>query len=186
MFFRPLPFDHYDSITKKLRTLYEIFDREQCEDKDRPYSEIQNLCPELDDQFRNLGLEVEHAFIFQTWPQSQHPECGIHSDLDSQRSPNMVLNWPLFNCDHTYMQFFRVREGSSSSMKLHPVYQKSYRLYDSADCTLIDRFQLRQPYIINVNVPHNVTPAQGYRSIISFRFTENKAYLSLSASLTEL
>ncbi len=186
MFFKPLPFEHQEQITLKLKILYEIFNRQECHDKARPYSEITQACPELDQQFRALGLEVEHAFIFQTLPQAQNPELGIHSDLDSLRDPNLVLNWPLFNCDETWMNFYRVRDHAVSDLKLHPIYQKTYKLFSDADCELIDRFQLRMPYIIDVNVPHNVTAAEGYRSIMSFRFADNDAYKQLSRSLSQL
>jgi hypothetical protein len=175
----PLQFQQESQITNKLQKLYADLNSAEFKGSARPYSEIKLACPELDEQLQNYGLDVIESWLFQTFPASEWQDNGtIHIDLDRHENPNIVLNWPIFNCLNTYMNFWQVNDQVSGNMAFTPIFQKDYRTFKKEECNLIDQLELTSPHLINVAIPHNVsTRVEAYRLIMSFRFKTNPLHL---------
>lgn len=179
MFYKPLHFQHYLQITNKLQTLYAELNSKAFKGFNQPYSELKELCPELDEQFVAYGLTVTGSWLFQTQPASEWQDSGtIHIDLDREAKPNLVLNWPIFNCERTYMNFWQVKNNTDGNPAFTPIFQQNYQVFRREDCELVDRLELTSPHLLDAGTPHNVsTEVEAYRLIMSFRFKENPLHL---------
>lgn len=179
MFYKPLHFKQYLQITNKLQNLYYDLNNTVFKQSIRPYSEIKESCPELDDEFKNYNLEVTQSWLFQTDPASEWQDNGtIHIDLDKKIKPNLVLNWPIFNCENTYMNFWQPNVDDSGTPAFTERLQADYTKFEKTNCKLIDRLELLQPHIIDVSIAHSIsTNVEKYRLIMSFRFKDNPLHL---------
>jgi hypothetical protein len=179
MFYKPLYFNDTDVITQKLQNFF--YDQNQIDFKQclQDYDHIKSLCPELDDQLQQLSLKVTGTYVFQTQPASIWQESGtIHTDLDKHTSPNIVLNWPVFNCKDTYMNFYNLKNNHQGTLGFTQRLQQNYQIFSKDDCELVDRLELLVPHLIDVSAPHNVsTKTENYRLILSFRFKQNPLHL---------
>jgi hypothetical protein len=179
MFYKQLFFDDCDQITSKLQNTFFELNQTDFKQYNQPYLVIKNVCPELDNQFKNYNLNVIGAYLFQTQPASLWLDSGtIHVDLDKHTKPNLVLNWPIFNCENTYMNFWQVRQDIQGSPAYTTRLQQEYATFNKGDCTFLDQLELISPHLIDVSTPHNVsTKNENYRLIISFRFSNNPLHL---------
>jgi hypothetical protein len=173
MFYKSLSFEQESAITKKLQDLYQSALQPEFSDFIRPYSEISSAVPELAKQFDQLGLNIRHCYLFRTAPYDHLP---VHQDLDREHGPNLVLNWPLFNCEQTPMSFYHVHQPGT--IDLYPKYQQRHQLFDEAYCELLESFKLLHPCLVDVHTPHAVLNSRPtYRVIMSFRFHEVPMHL---------
>ena len=173
MFYRAIDFANQNLLTQQLCNLYHTALQPEFTDFIRPYSEIVSAIPELAQEFDRLGLQVCHCYLFRTAP---HDRLPVHQDLDRDTGPNLVLNWPLFNCADTPMSFYHVRR--SGIVDIYPKYQQRHQLFDDADCELLDQFELDRPCLIDVHTPHSVlNDRPTYRVIMSFRFQDVPLHL---------
>jgi hypothetical protein len=180
MNYHPLHFHSEELITKKLQDLY--YEINQNCLKYSPirygdYDTIKAICPELDQQFTEYNLSVRNSFLFQTSPDLK-ASSGIHTDIDSDFLPNISLNWPIFYCKNSTMNFYKLVYRAEGRPVLDSSYQRPYILWDRKDCELIDQLELTSPHLIKVSTAHDITPAgPGYRLIISFRFNQSPIHL---------
>ena len=173
MFYKLLSLEQESVFTRQLQDLYQSALQPEFSDFIRPYAEIQAAVPELAAEFNRLGLNIRHCYLFRTAPYDRLP---VHQDLDREHGPNLVLNWPLFNCEQTPMSFYHVRRPGT--VDLYPKYQQRHQLFDDSDCEMLEEFELAHPCLIDVHTPHSViNDRPTYRVIMSFRFHDVPMHL---------
>jgi hypothetical protein len=66
------------------------------------------------------------------------------------------FNIPIANCDKTYVSWFDT-DGEPETLRVRDDPKGlTYNRFDPSKCTLIERVEINTPYILNVQVPHNV------------------------------
>lgn len=178
MYYKPLDYQHNSIIIQKLKEKFKMFEHSPIQSNDDcivSYDDLKIDIPELEEYFVSNNLEIFECFVFQTKPNDELP---THIDYDKFESPNIVLNWPIFNCENTRMNFFRSPNNFSlEEMVRHPVYDNEYLLVDPSNCDLVDVLELTGPHLIDVSSIHNVTNVTHHRLIMSFRFKTNPLHL---------
>lgn len=174
MYFKPINFDNADIITQKLKEKFKFLENKNVssnEDCIIAYDKLKLEIPELEEQLARLGLEVIDCFLFQTKPGQNLTK---HIDYDKFESPNVVLNWPIFNCNNTKMNFYRnTEELYMDRMQNYPIYEKKVLPVSPDICELTDSLELTSPHLIDVSTIHDVTDVTKHRLIMSLRFKHN-------------
>jgi len=167
-FYKPLPFSNFDSITDKIK----VFIRDQSEQKTISYKiDVQELLyqiPDLKTQIEQYNFsDIDVARILITSPDST---LRLHNDGNNENPKFLALNWPLLNCANTVMRWFDAKILTKN-------YEEEgygiFDLYDRANSTLLDQFEIVTPTIVNIQRPHDVVNNNPTtRIMLSLRFKE--------------
>lgn len=160
-----------DTITKKLQDRYSNFENSLSSLRVLDYNEIKKTIPELDQAMLDHSLIVKDIFLFQTTP---YKITEVHVDLDKETFPNFALNWPIFNCNNTTMNFYNV-DNADGVVKYNPSYNQYFKIFNPEQSILLDSLELTAPYLVNVGAAHNINNSLStHRLIVSIRFDSTK------------
>ena len=84
--------------------------------------------------------------------------------------PQNAINIPLENCNESLTLFYKRLNNNND------VYYPLYNCGGHAHCDVeeVSRFELNQPAVLRINVPHAVhNPHENPRSVATFRFQED-------------
>ena len=109
-----------------------------------------NTIPELQQMFDPLNLTVTDVSILAT-----NETTAIHVDSSNCniREESIRINFPIINCENTITKFYHT-EFKGMVTKLSN--GLGFTHFHANKCKLIDSYELTQPTVIRVNVPHQV------------------------------
>jgi hypothetical protein len=105
----------------------------------------------------------------------RHSFLPIHTDYHdiTTRETVYALNIPIYNCDNTYVIFYRL---INENILVKPEYQnhgpgEDYCKYNASDVKEIEKFYLKTAAFFNTQVPHSVVNnTNESRIVLSIRF----------------
>lgn len=167
-FYKFIDFEHIDSITKKLQHRWKaLLDHNTIDTIPFSYNELDNLVPELTKQFKDNSLELDIARAFVTPPNCSLP---IHIDGSETVEKDLALNWPLYNTEKSYMNWYSIVDDQYR-IKSDSRYSSHTRVYNKENCKLEESLILQKPALVKIGIPHDVFNfGQFNRIIVSFRF----------------
>ena len=121
--------------------------------------------PELREFINDNNLEFDIGRFFITLPNN---DIVIHIDGNDQNPKHLAINIPVLGCKNTSMNWWdELGEGGVFSTEK---YGSNVEFFKSAS-KKIASLELTQPYMVRVDVPHNVSnPTSMHRIILSLRF----------------
>jgi hypothetical protein len=127
------------------------------------------IKPLIDHLFFPYSLTCTKAYVYVMY----HSNDGsLHSDNSEHHAR---INFPIFNCNDTYTEFYSVDKSvyfknSKYTIKLPAA---------DADVKLINRVEIKQPTVLNVNAYHKVILNSDNRPRItlSLRFNRDPIFL---------
>lgn len=144
--------------------------------------EVEQYLPELAEMFKDqYGLTVKQLIYFcipkndLSVTDAANPESVfIHIDAQDEDwtlfEPTLAINLPLEHCEGTTTLFYEKIDDTPDVF--YPVYDCGGCAHDSVKEAY--RFELTQPAILRINVPHGVhNPYETLRVVATIRFNED-------------
>ena len=175
--YKSINIPNFDIIQQQfLKLMYEVCtDFTTTNTKILPYETVISTSPELKSFLDDNNLQWEIGRIFITAPFGFVP---IHSDSTEEYPKFLALNFPLYGCENTLMQWW---ENIPLLKKYSPEgYGTNFDIFDhdSDQKILTGALELTSPHLVQVNLPHNVTNnKEDFRAIMSLRFKPNPVHL---------
>lgn len=182
MHYKKFLINKHHELTEKFRLKYQNYKHvKDCYAEIFPESELENF-PELLKEFAIYNLEIDVFKIFVTSP---NYSISPHIDGNNVYPKYWALNWPLFNCQDTFMHWYKVQDNATSIPLINdnrytdPVTNIIPYRYDIKDCIEIDRLELVEPHLVDIHTVHNVSnpSAETSRVVLSFRFKPEPLHL---------
>jgi hypothetical protein len=171
MLYKKIKIDNFTEIQEELYKFLEQYyngiDKEICtviptEDLDTPI---------LNKFFKENNLHPDMCAVFCRMPGATIP---IHLDGDAEFPRFLALNIPIANYKNTYMHWYNIPEEELTDA----TYQGNLFRGTSDALTPIDTLELDAPYLLRVDVPHNVTNnTDKIRLLLSIRFNPQPLHL---------
>ena len=171
MLYKKINIDNFIAIQQELYQFlsdyYGTVDKEICDVI--PLDKVQT--PLLSKYFKDNKLYPDMFSVFCRMPGVTIP---IHLDGDAEFPRFLALNIPIAGYENTYMHWYNV---PAEELKDSTYEGKLLRGTDS-DLTPIETLELDGPYLLRVDIPHNVTNATDkIRVLISVRFDPQPLHL---------
>jgi len=130
--------------------------------------------PTLAEWFNENNLKVRHIAYISLGPNTRQ---GAHMDSFAPGEPCLALNFPVINCELVTTEFFEFIEEDITI-----AYSKGtnlpYYAYNSKDKKIIGCYNLNQPTLLNIRMPHRVVNDTDLERIsLSFRFEKDPWHL---------
>ena len=156
-----------EELYKFLEQYFDGIDKEIC--TVIPVDELD--APLLKQFFVDNNLHPDMYSVFFRMPGRTIP---IHLDGDPEFSRFLALNLPIANYKNTYMHWYNISEDELKDA----TYQGNLFRGTDAVLTPIDTLELDSPYLLRVDVPHNVTNnTNSIRVLLSVRFDPQPLHL---------
>ena len=130
-----------------------------------------NSLPTIVKWFTENNLDVGQIAYISVEPnfiQQAHLDSGI---------PELAINFPVINCENVSTQFFEFEE-QDLTMQYTPGTNLPYHHYKIADKKIIGTFNLTQPTLLNIKMPHRVVNSTDLERVsLSFRFKKDPWHL---------
>lgn len=128
--------------------------------------QILSYIPELKKYLDDNKLNWEIARFFLTAPGDEIP---IHIDGNELHPKFLAINIPIIGCNGTKMLWWDNVE--ITQIKDLKSYGAGIIFLEGSDKKIIDVLELDQPYVVRINLPHNVVnPTTHDRIILTMRF----------------
>lgn len=138
----------------------------------------------LSEILKGKGLKLASAFHFITLPrQVSH----IHADgVSAERTRHCGLNFPIANCEFTYMNWFGNHPVDSEPKDVVSRVPARYPIdlaMANATWTPSHQLELKRPAVVRTDVWHNIDNSrqENQRKIVSVRFEGNPTLNELAA-----
>jgi hypothetical protein len=168
----------FNEIQTKLQQIFiDKFDNVQKEKIDFLNDDIvREKIPELSNFFDKNNLTPN---CFAVLIRSPFVVAPIHVDGDGSQPVVLALNLPVFNCKDTSMNWYNIPSDQLKFIEDRGNRYKSMPIdYDWTQLTPIETLELTDPYMVRVNVPHNVVNNRDtFRAILSIRFSTTPTHL---------
>lgn len=153
-YYVPIPIENLKSIQEKV---FELFPKKELFKKESLFYIPDNLnlflsIPELKKELDKLNW-TQYVFGIGFYIVAPTEGSPIHVDSNTF---TYSFNIPILNCEDTFVNFYRTdKEPKKEIYKVYDTYVNYYR-FDPADCQIVDKLELLEPHVINVQQVHNI------------------------------
>jgi hypothetical protein len=153
-YYVPVPIENLKTIQEKV---FELFPKREFFKKDSLFYIPDNLnlflnIPELKAELDKLNWT---PYVFRIGFYIIAPTDGSTIHVDSNTF-TYSFNIPILNCEDTYVNFYKTaKESKKEVYKRYDTYI-NYNKFDPADCQLVDKLEMLEPHVINVQEVHNI------------------------------
>jgi hypothetical protein len=179
LLYKKIDIDGFEIIQKQI---YDLFVEEFNGAKEEVLfrfetEEFLNKIPLLADFFNKHNL---NPITFAAFIRTPGVAAPIHVDGDNSDTIRwLAINLPIANCKNTFMNWYDIPLGDLDYINDRGNKYRAMPLdFDYRSLTPLDRVELDSPYILRIDVPHNVTNDRDtYRMVLSIRFDPQPAHL---------
>lgn len=175
--YKKLTFNNVEQITQKLLFLARENNPDCRQSKTIDIGLIKQRIPELIEQFESIGC---YTNICREIISPPFQGTKIHRDGIGENLKQFSINWPLENCENTYMCWWEFNgEMELDSAIDDPAGIKNYDvlLYKETNGRIIGQCEIVEPTLTNIKIFHSVINAGKTRRILSFRFNPEPYHL---------
>jgi hypothetical protein len=175
--YKPLRFNNEQAITSKLLSLVQRINPDKLQSKTIDIDIIRAEIPELMQQFEDIGCFPNICREIISLP---YDGTKIHRDGSGGKYKHFSINWPIENCESTYMCWWEFDEEPILDIAMEdPAGIKNYDvlLYKEDNGRLIGKYEIISPTLTNIHVYHSVINADKIRRMLSFRFDPEPFHL---------
>lgn len=153
-YYVPVPIENLKTIQEKV---FELFPKREFFKKVSLFYIPDNLnlflnIPELKAELDKLNWT---PYVFGIGFYIIAPTVGSAIHVDSNTF-TYSFNIPILNCEDTYVNFYKTdREPKKEVYTMYDTHV-NYNKFDPEDCQLVDKLEMLEPHVINVQELHNI------------------------------